>query len=150
MTRQSKPVKIGGIILVVFAAIVVMIEIILHVIAVAHGQKYSINYVMLAIAFVTGFTGFYILNPPRAKDGGEFIVDNAIKIIQVMKAGRRKDDPTAVVVQDKNGQTATMVIHPPTETEVSIAPQIDAQARRNTDALLPPTADSPEQGGAHE
>lgn len=145
MTRSSTPVKVGGIVLISFSAILVVTEVVLHVLSVTQGHKYSINYVMLIIAAVVGFTGMYILSPPRAKDGGEFIVDNAIKIIQVMKAGRRKNDPIAAVVEDKNGQTATMIIHPPTETEVTIAPTIEDghEPRRKTDTPIIAEANPP-------
>lgn len=130
----STGAKVGGILLVTFAAIILTIEIMLHVIAATHDRSYSVNYWMLLIAMVTGFTGFYILNPPRAKDGGQFIVNNAIKIIQVMKAGRRKGDPIAAIVEDAQGNTATMVIPAPTETEVPIQrSDEDGPKRRQTD-----------------
>jgi hypothetical protein len=118
--QLSTGAKIGGILMVLFAGVIITIEVMLHVMAASHDRSYSINYVMLLIGLITGFTGMYILSPPRAKDGGQFIVNNAIKIIQVMKAGRRKGDPIAAIVEDVNGNTATMVIPAPTETEVPI------------------------------
>jgi hypothetical protein len=139
---QSKPAKIGGMCLIGFAGVLVVVEVVLHVLATVEGHKYSINYVMLAIALVIGFTGMYILSPPRAKDGGQFLVDNALKVIQVMKAGRRNNDPTAAIVENAQGQRATVVIPHP-EAEVPLKPTIDPSgpARRKTDGL-PEIADS--------
>lgn len=140
----STGAKVGGILLVTFAAVILTIEIMLHVIAASHSREYSINYWMLLISFVTGFTGFYILSPPRAKDGGQFIVNNAIKIIQVMKAGRRKGDPIAAIVEDEHGNTATMVIPAPTETEVPIRhAEESGPSRRQTDPLNAPHDEPP-------
>lgn len=142
MTRASTPVKVGGIILVTFAAVVVIIEIILHIRGVVESKSYSISYVMLLISFVVGFVGMYILSPPRAKEGGQFIVDNAIKIVQVMKAGRRKGDPIAAIVEDSEGRTATMVIPAP-ETEVPIHKADEPGHHRRLSDMATAQADNP-------
>lgn len=40
-----------------------------------------------------GFVGFYLTNPPGAITAGTFIVDSGVKIIGVVRSGRRASDP---------------------------------------------------------
>lgn len=140
--------KLGGILLVVFAGVLITVEVMLHVIAATHDRSYSINYWMLLIALISGFTGLYILSPPRAKDGGQFLVNSAVRIIQVMKAGRRKGDPLSAIVEDtQTGQTSTVLLPPPVESEIPIKPVTDVNnpCRRSTDPKNRPEG---EQGNA--
>lgn len=139
MHQLSTGAKVGGILLVVFAGVLITVEVMLHVMAATHDRSYHINYWMLLISCVTGFTGLYILSPPRAKDGGQFLVNNAIRIIQVIKAGRRKGDPMTAIVEDmETGMTASVLLPPPVETEVPITSIADGNAigpnRRASDA----------------
>jgi hypothetical protein len=138
MTRHLNTwAKIGALALIFFAAVLVGIEVSLHVDAAIHGSKYSINYTMLLIALIVGFVGMYILSPPRAKEGGQFIVDSTVKIIQVFRAGRRKNDPVAAVIEDKQGHSGTIVIPvPPHESEIPLESSqevADSPQRRCTD-----------------
>jgi general stress protein CsbA len=128
MHQLSTGAKVGGILLVLFAGVLITIEVMLHVMAATHDRSYSINYWMMLIALVSGFTGLYILSPPRAKDGGQFLVNNAIKIIQVVRQGRRKDDPVHAVLEDQNGMTTTLEVPvPPHDTEIQIEPTSEMQ-----------------------
>lgn len=147
MTHKHPTVQAGGITLIVFGSIILTIEIALHVMAALEQRSYHIHMTMVLIAFVIGFVGMYILSPPRAKEGGQFIVDNAIKIIQTMRAGRRKGDPLAALVEDLDGNTATVIIPAPTETEVPIQPTADTPARRKSDMHANVTVAPPKNTG---
>jgi len=72
--------------------------------------EYIIDLRMLLIALITGFVGMYILNPYRAREGGQFLVDSAVKILIVVRAGRRKDDPIKTTVEDRNGKQVTLIV----------------------------------------
>lgn len=140
--------KLGGILLVLFAGVLITIEVMLHVMAATHDRSYSINYWMLLIALISGFTGLYILSPPRAKDGGQFLVNSAVRIIQVMKAGRRKGDPMSALVEDEKGNMQTVLLPSPVESEVpikSIDESGNSPCRRSTDPKKQPEG---EQGNA--
>lgn len=108
--------------LVLLALLVVLSEIGLHVFFAANEKRYDISWVMLIIALIMGFTGMYVLNPARAKDGGRFIVDSSLRIISVVRNGRRKEDPLKVEIQNEEGQSAELAVPviPPDNPEIPI------------------------------
>lgn len=132
MTHRNR--QIGGTALTILATVIALSEVALRIYAAIYVRQYSPSYVMLSIAVVIGFTGLYTLDPSRAKDGGRFLVDNAIRVIQVLRIGRRKDDPLAVVVADQNGNTAEIAV--PTiaaNDEQPLPKPEDVPVRRVTD-----------------
>lgn len=77
---------------------------------------------VFGIAAVLGFLGFYQINPAGAKDAFSFITDQSVKIIGVIRTGRRSTD--VAVVAAKNGGPPTVVTAdnaPPIPTDVPIA-----------------------------
>jgi hypothetical protein len=54
---------------------------------------------VIAIGMIFGFVGFFMENPRDAKDGGQFIVDNVVKLAGAVRLGRRKTDPVGIPVQ---------------------------------------------------
>lgn len=54
---------------------------------------------VLSLAALLGFFGFYLLNPAAAKDAFGFATDQAVKVIGVVRSGRRSTDPVVAVTQ---------------------------------------------------
>ncbi len=94
----------------IFALLITLSEVGLHVWASMNGRKYNVSWVMLFVALIMGFVGMFILNPGQAKEGGRFIVDNTIRVIQVVRQGRRKSDAVAVVLEDHAGNTGEIIV----------------------------------------
>lgn len=51
----------------------------------------------VCIGCLFGFTGFFILNPTRAKEGAGIVVDSTVRVIGVVRGGRRSTDAPIVV-----------------------------------------------------
>jgi hypothetical protein len=51
----------------------------------------------VCIGCLFGFTGFFILNPTRAKEGAGIVVDSTVRVIGVVRSGRRSTDTPVVV-----------------------------------------------------
>jgi hypothetical protein len=58
--------------------------------------RYPLEAGVVAIAFIIGFVGAYLLDPKEAEDGGGFLVNSAVSIIGVVRSGRRATDPIVV------------------------------------------------------
>lgn len=71
---------------------------VIQLIGAVRGHTYEIPRTVFYVAAVIGFVGFYGLDPKRAKDGGSFIVDSAVRIIGVVRNGRRSSDVAVVAV----------------------------------------------------
>lgn len=131
--------EIGGTLLVLFALAVAASEIGLHVFFALREKKYDVSWLMLIIALVLGFIGMYILNPLLAKDGGKFLVDNSIRVITVIRNGRRKNDNLNVTLEDQSGNSAEVAIpvDAPDQPEVPLEKIADSLGqlphRRETD-----------------
>lgn len=131
--------KIGGVALVIVAMMFVTIEVTLHVTNTMQGREYDLNHGILLIALIIGFTGLYMLNPRRTKDGGQFLVDSTIRIVQVIRQGRRKGDSVVAVLEDTTGQHATVTL-PTLEAEVPIESNSELPKRRITDGVVSKTS----------
>ncbi len=46
----------------------------------------------VVIGCLIAFLGFYLLNPSSARDGAQIVVDSAVRIIGVVRSGRRSTD----------------------------------------------------------
>lgn len=44
------------------------------------------------VGMLFGFVGFFALEPQRAKEGGTFIVDSVVRVVSVVRPGRRSSD----------------------------------------------------------
>jgi hypothetical protein len=139
--------EFGGSIFVVFATLIILSEIGLHVWAALHNRQYNVSWLILLLGITIGFVGMFILNPGRAKDGGKFLVDSAVRVVQVVRLGRRAGDPMNVVVQDKDGNTAEFpvprIADNDTDTQIKIPLVIDPDTaeplnRRQSDPPAPP------------
>src|SRR5262245_2198451 len=96
MTGVSKGRQWLGGALIGFALFIVGIEIALHTYSALTHADYDIDHRALLVALVCGFGGFYTLSPKGAKDGGQFLADNALRFMQVVRFGRRKTDPIGI------------------------------------------------------
>lgn len=56
----------------------------------------------VCIGCVIGFVGFFIVNPKEAKDGAQVVVDSTVRVIGVVRGGRRATDPKVVVADATN------------------------------------------------
>lgn len=54
---------------------------------------------VVAIGCGFGFFGFYGMDSKRAKDAFGFAVDNSVKVIGVVRSGRRSTDPVVAVTE---------------------------------------------------
>lgn len=135
----------GGLFLVGIALLISLSEIAIHIYGKFTGHRYDVGHIDLLVALVIGFVGMYILSPKGAKDGGQFLVNNTIRVIQVIRSGRRKTDSVTAIVEDDAGNTASFQV-PPLETEVKIEPSTDVPKRRSTDQLAQQPKDT---GGEH-
>lgn len=134
-TLQS---KLGGTLLIVFSLSLLGIEIGLHIWHELHERVYQVSDTVLLVALVLGFVGMFILSPRRAKEGGRFLVDSTVRIVAVIRSGRRKDDSMMAVVENNQGEQQTLTI--PTissELELPIDVMGDMPLRRKTDAIDP-------------
>ena len=127
----------GGLFLVSIALLIALSEIAIHLYGKLTGHKYDIGHVDLLVALVIGFVGMYILSPKGAKDGGQFLVNNTIRVIQVIRSGRRKTDPVSAIVEDELGNTATIEVPTPQhrETELPLPQGTDLPRRRAEDQV---------------
>ncbi len=130
--------------LVIFALLITLSEVGLHVWASMNGRKYSLSWAMLFVALIMGFVGMFILNPGRAKEGGRFIVDNTIRVLQVVRQGRRKSDAIAVVLEDHEGNTGEIVV--PSLTTGDDHKYEEHKGRRVSDIILPPHSEEHTDG----
>jgi hypothetical protein len=127
----------GGLFLVGLALIITISEIAMHLYGLLTGVKFEVSHTDLFAALIIGFVGMYVLSPRRAKDGGQFLVNSTVRVIQVIRNGRRKTDAVAAVVEDEAGNQAT--IHVPTmETEIPVEMDADTPKRRSSDQLALP------------
>lgn len=58
----------------------------------------------VCIGCVIGFVGFFIVNPKEAKDGAQVVVDSTVRVIGVVRGGRRATDPKVVVAAGTNSE----------------------------------------------
>ena len=116
----------GGIALVCIGILIALAEVAVHIYGKVSGKLYDTGHVDLLIALVFGFVGMYVISPKGAKDGGQFLINSTIRVIQVIRFGRRKDDPTTAVLEDDLGNTAAIQV-PHLETEVPIEQSRDAK-----------------------
>jgi len=131
----------GGLFLVSIALLIALAEIAIHLYGKLTGHHYDIGHIDMFVALVIGFVGMYVLSPKGAKDGGQFLVNNTIRVIQVIRSGRRKSDPVTAVVEDALGNTASIgvpLIPATSETEIPITAGIELPHRRADD--IGPTA----------
>lgn len=73
----------------------------IQLVGAVRGENYEISHSIFYVAMVLGFVGFYGLDPKRAKDGGQFIADNALRFVSILRTGRRSTDAVAVVTEPK-------------------------------------------------
>lgn len=126
----------GGLFLVSLGLLIAVAEVAIHIYGKVTGHRYDIGHIDLFVALVIGFVGMYILSPKGAKDGGQFLVNNTIRVIQVIRSGRRKTDVVNAVVEDELGNTATIQVPPLIkETEVSIPGTVEIPKRRMEDRV---------------
>jgi hypothetical protein len=131
--NESLSARIGGLCLIVFALSMLSLEIVLHTYATLNQRSYDLNHMVILMALILGFVGMYVLSPSKAKDGGRFIVDSTVKIVQVIRFGRRKNDAVMTTIEDREGHRASLVTPTiTTETELPVEPMADMQ-RRKTD-----------------
>jgi hypothetical protein len=137
----------GGLFLVGIGLLIALVEVAVHIYGKFTGHRYDIGHVDLLIALVIGFVGMYILSPKGAKDGGQFLVNNTIRVIQVIRSGRRKTDVVNAVVEDIEGNTATIQVPPLTsETEVPIQGTSEIPKRRAADHAATGEHKKPDSG----
>jgi uncharacterized membrane protein HdeD (DUF308 family) len=60
----------------------------------------------VCIGCLFGFTGFFMIAPSRAKEGAAIVVDSTVRVIGVVRGGRRSTD-TPVVVQKTTTEDKT-------------------------------------------
>jgi hypothetical protein len=58
---------------------------------------HAIHAAPVCIGCLFGFVGFFILNPKRAVEGAQVVVDSSVRIIGVVRGGRRSTDTKVVV-----------------------------------------------------
>lgn len=126
----------GGLSLVSIAVLIALAEVVIHIYGKYNGKHYDVGHIDLLVALVIGFVGMYVLSPKGAKDGGQFLVDNALRVITVIRSGRRKTDMMKVVVENQEGQQTSIDV-PPLETEVAISQENDATPRRRSSDEFP-------------
>lgn len=82
----------AGIGLVILVACAVV-----EVAGVITGKGWEIPHTVFYVGLVVGFVGFYGRDPKRAKDGGEFVVTSAVRILGALpRFGRRASDAVAI------------------------------------------------------
>ena len=59
--------------------------------------EHPIHPAPIVIGCIIGFVGFYLLDPKGAEDGGGFLVTSAVRIIGVVRGGRRSTDAPVVI-----------------------------------------------------
>jgi hypothetical protein len=131
MTHIGRGRAWAGAIFVAIAAGILLAEVGLHLYMSVTDHGYEPSHWIIFIAFVLGFAGWYTLSPKSAKDGGQFIVDNGIKVLQTIRLGRRKSDAMKIV----NPTTEEIAIPLTVEPDPPGSPK-----RRVTDDQLPTPA----------
>lgn len=136
--------------LVTLALLVALSEVGLHIYAVLLQRKYNVSWIMLLVALILGFVGMFVINPARAKDGGKFLVDSTIRVVQVIRQGRRKDDALNVTVADALGHTAEIEIPNTADNDEQplVIPIVVDPATK--EPLLRRQSDPPIPGGSSE
>lgn len=144
MTFNPKAKFWGGVTLVCIGVLIALSEVAVHIYGKVTGKMFDTGHVDLLIALVFGFVGMYVLSPKGAKDGGQFLVNSTVRVIQVIRSGRRRSDPVAAVLEDELGHTATIEVPHLTDKEIPIEAERDATKphRRATDRNL-------DKGGPH-
>lgn len=88
MKRYAAPLLAGG------ALATILTELLRYWIA-DHRPEWWV----LSVAALFGFLGFYMINPAGAKDAFGFATDQAVKVIGVVRSGRRATDPVVAVTE---------------------------------------------------
>lgn len=72
---------------------------------------------VVAIGSGFGFFGYYLMDSTRAKDAFGFAVDNGVKIIGVVRSGRRSTDSVVAVTEVTQPAAPDAVLGKPTNPE---------------------------------
>lgn len=62
---------------------------------------HAIHAAPVCIGCLFGFVGFFLINPARAKEGAGVVVDSTVRVIGVVRGGRRSTDTPVVVAAQK-------------------------------------------------
>jgi hypothetical protein len=97
-------------------AVVIVLEIAVAIINTFTRRGLIVEYphLVLYLAAVVGFIGFYGMSPTRAREGGDFILTAGERIVAIVRTGipRRRSTDTPVVVTTTD-ETAVVITPPP-------------------------------------
>ena len=80
-------------------------------------QGHEIEGWVIAIGATFGFFGFYLMNPKGALGAYGFVVDSSVKIIGVVRSGRRSTDNIVAVAAPPDAAVPDPVLGKPTNPE---------------------------------
>jgi hypothetical protein len=63
---------------------------------------HAIHAAPVCIGCLFGFVGFFLISPARAKEGAGVVVDSTVRIVGVVRGGRRSTDTPVVVTAQKS------------------------------------------------
>jgi hypothetical protein len=85
-----------GIALATIGLVPILIEFAFYFRSSAHGQHYDVSpWVMLGGAVIC-FVGGFVIDSKKAESAGGFLVDSSVKVIGVIRSGRRSSDNVIV------------------------------------------------------
>jgi hypothetical protein len=94
-SRNRWALTITGCTLALIGAVTLLIELLRYWLT-----DHPIHAAPVCIGCLFGFVGAFVLNPRQAKEGAGIVVDSTVRIVGVVRGGRRSTD-TPVVVQKR-------------------------------------------------
>jgi protein-S-isoprenylcysteine O-methyltransferase Ste14 len=95
-TRHRWATTITGVTFALLGVVTLLIELLRYWLT-----DHAIHAAPVCIGCLFGFVGFFAISPTRAKEGAGIVVDSTVRVIGVVRGGRRSTD-TPVVVARKN------------------------------------------------
>jgi hypothetical protein len=102
---------IAGVTLMLLGVVTLLIELLRY-----WRTDHPIHPAPVCIGCLFGFVGGFVLNPGKAKEGAAIVVDSTVRVIGVVRNGRRSTD-TAVIVEPR--PAAASVGAPPVTATVA-------------------------------
>jgi protein-S-isoprenylcysteine O-methyltransferase Ste14 len=95
--RHRWAATISGVSLALLGVVVLLVELVRYWLA-----DHPIHAAPVCIGCLFSFTGFFVLNPTRAKEGASIVVDSTVRVIGVVRGGRRSTDRQVVVAKTED------------------------------------------------